>query len=652
MLALALFAAAVAGVARAEPPAKATPTMSVEEVRPGMKGYGLSVFRGVVIEPFAVEVVNVMRNFNPGGDVVWIRCPEDRLQESGPVHGMSGSPIYLWAEGEPQVMGKGGRLIGAFAYGFETSKNCYAGVQPIANMMGVGSRAPEGDKVSESTAPSAPATPSIKEMLASPEFQDVRPSNSYRARMMARMFEQPARPGEKERPAADSQPRPSYEVRTPALTGTARPMMIPLSVGSPAAARIFGPLLERMGFAATFATGPMQAGTPPPGLDIKNIQLAPGSVLAIPLGWGDADLSASGTVTDVLPDGRVLAFGHAMFGQGDSAVPMATGFVTFVMPSIISSFKLGGSGIIQGTIVRDENSAVVGRPGIHFTTAPVRVAVSMPAQPRRTYNYQVVNHRELTPMLTAILALQSSTAAQSAPSESTAHMTGAVTFAGGRRLEFNSLSSGGGGREYVMDLYMPLLMLNGNPFDRVVMESADLDIRVEPGTRVVTLVSARLDNNEVAPGDKVGITLKLQPYGKPAFERRLSFPLPRALDDGDYTIQVSGASEYLAAMFNSHPHLLQPTSVDEQIATLQRILSTRADAIYTVLQLHDQGLAIGRQELPRLPSSRRALLSAPTSTQSTEFAETLERIEPNDSVVEGALGFTVTVRKSLADRSR
>ena len=57
--------------------------MRVSEVRPGMKGYGLSVFRGTKLERFDVEVLSILKNFNPKYDVVLIKCEGDYLQHTG-----------------------------------------------------------------------------------------------------------------------------------------------------------------------------------------------------------------------------------------------------------------------------------------------------------------------------------------------------------------------------------------------------------------------------------------------------------------------------------------------------------------------------------------------------------------------------------------
>jgi hypothetical protein len=75
--------------------------MSAAEIRPGMRGYGLSVFRGTEPERFDIEVIDVLSNFRPDQDLVLIKTPHPLLEHAGSVAGMSGSPIYI-----------DGRLIG------------------------------------------------------------------------------------------------------------------------------------------------------------------------------------------------------------------------------------------------------------------------------------------------------------------------------------------------------------------------------------------------------------------------------------------------------------------------------------------------------------------------------------------------------------
>src|SRR5215218_6339907 len=132
-----------AGSAPAAPPAAAPPAasddrptlfdptrhMRVAEVKGGMKGYGLSVFKGTKIERFEVEVLSVLVNFNPKHDVVLVRCSGANLEHTGSIQGMSGSPVYL-DDGTGKF-----RMIGAFAFGWPLMKDPVGGVQPIEYML-------------------------------------------------------------------------------------------------------------------------------------------------------------------------------------------------------------------------------------------------------------------------------------------------------------------------------------------------------------------------------------------------------------------------------------------------------------------------------------------------------------------------------------
>src|SRR5690606_12342017 len=126
--------------------------MRVDEVKPGMKGYGLSVFNGTKIERFDVEVISVLRSFNVKGDVILIRCSGQNLEHTGPIAVMSGSPIYLYDdEGNA-------KMVGAFAYGWPLVKDPIAGVQPIEYMLDI--REPIATEAQQQAASSqdAPAT--------------------------------------------------------------------------------------------------------------------------------------------------------------------------------------------------------------------------------------------------------------------------------------------------------------------------------------------------------------------------------------------------------------------------------------------------------------------------------------------------------------
>jgi hypothetical protein len=646
------------------------PILSIDQVRIGMKGYGLSVFHGITIEPFEVEVISVMRDFGPERGVIWIRCPDERMQMSGPVAGMSGSPVYLWQEGEPHTLGQGGRLIGAAAFGFGSSKDCYFGVQPIELMIQAADRAPTSHDSNSASSidPAGAAWPSvaIDRLLKVGSNKGLSDQQTWRSRAIRRLVT-PLNPEKfRDTPHSDQEPLPcpEFPFSTPS---TIRPMMLPMAVSSPELQEVLSPLLEPLGLVpifapvnggnhATFSAGssstlpPTLVGRPPTGIDPQTIRIEPGSVLSVPLAFGSLDLSAIGTVTTVLPDGRVLGFGHAMFGQGHAALPMASGYVHMIIPSYVSSFKLGGSGVLHGAIVNDEKSAVIGTPDGKFDSSPVDVTINYPGQPQARYHYQVVHHEQLTPIIAAIVTIQSLSALTNLPDDNTVRVRGSFRFTGGRTLEMNSLLTSANTLVISAELLPQLFAMIQNPHEKMMLEKMDVTIDVETTPRFGSIVSAQLDRAELAPGDTVSVTLQIHPYAKPVVKKRVEFKLPQSLRDGEYNISICDAQNYARLLFESHPHLLTNNNADDLTQALQRILDITNDSLYFVLELPNRGLAVGREELPMLPSSRRALIETLTSTLPTPYAESVEQKTATDLVLQGNMQFTITVRKSLADK--
>src|SRR5262252_7986706 len=104
----------------------AQPTIPVDQIHPGMRGVAYTVFQGVKPEPMDVEVLGVLRNVNgPKGNIILVRLHGAKVEYTGVVAGMSGSPVYI-----------DGKLAGAIAFRIgEFSKEPIAGVTPISEML-------------------------------------------------------------------------------------------------------------------------------------------------------------------------------------------------------------------------------------------------------------------------------------------------------------------------------------------------------------------------------------------------------------------------------------------------------------------------------------------------------------------------------------
>src|SRR5271165_2127879 len=142
--------------ATSAPAAQNPQTIAVSQIHPGMRGVAYTVFQGVKPEAMDVEVLGVLHNTNgPKGDVILVRLHGQKVEYTGVVAGMSGSPVYL-----------DGKLAGALAFRIgEFSKEPIAGVTPIADMLEIN----ELDKSpAEETAATKPALANMAGKTAGP----------------------------------------------------------------------------------------------------------------------------------------------------------------------------------------------------------------------------------------------------------------------------------------------------------------------------------------------------------------------------------------------------------------------------------------------------------------------------------------------------
>src|SRR5246127_4745671 len=130
---------------------KTTETIPVSQIHTGMRGVAYTVFQGTTPEPMDGEVLGVLKNMNgPKGDIILIRLHGPKVEYTGVVAGMSGSPVYF-----------DGKLAGALAFRIgEFSKEPIAGVTPIADMLEINAfdKSPGGITDAANSTPSKPTT--------------------------------------------------------------------------------------------------------------------------------------------------------------------------------------------------------------------------------------------------------------------------------------------------------------------------------------------------------------------------------------------------------------------------------------------------------------------------------------------------------------
>lgn len=651
LVTLTLHAAALTATAQNLPPATQKASlfdpaihMRVADVRPGMKGYGLTVFQGTKIERFEVEVIDVVNNFGPGFDAVLIMAKGDYLQHTGGIAGMSGSPIYLTGED-----GKS-RLIGAFAFGWNMAKDPIAGVQPIEYML-------------EYADPKLPRD----SVAGGPEVK-VEGTGGGARRARWNYFDLAPLPG---RPAPAAYPLASRDqwVVNPSFTQLnghsekSRSTLTGLSFSATGLGEdlisSWKPLFSAYGLRSLQAgvgggtARPVDPNSPP--------EIVPGASLVVPVMTGDVELAAFGTCTEVIGD-RVYGFGHPFNSEGGVELPMAAGHVNTVVASLTSSFKLGVMTKELGVLRTDTSVGVGGTFGGAAKTIPVSVHVIYEdGSVNRTLNFRIARHPRFTPLLSVLTAQSALGSLHELPNQFTVDFNTEMKFEGEKApLTIANRLANANPAEMLFAMATPVMAATENPFGRSYPESITTTLRVTAGARAAEIIGARADRSQYRPGDTVRIFATSRLLRGPTEETALQLQLPKNIDPGEYTIVVSDASRYQSDDAEQRPNLYYADSLPDIFKVLRLAAKLRSDRWYVRLNRETPGIAIGRMALRRLPASREKLLSETSGISGLgRVTDPLTTNQDAGRVLTGSSEVTITViaepgrkpRPSAADPS-
>lgn len=579
-----------------------------DEIRPGMQGFGLTCLRGGKIERFDFEVIDVLQNFMPGNNAILVRCRGLGLEHSGIIAGMSGSPLYI-----------DGKMIGAVSFGFPLGKDPIAGVQPIRQMLAI----------QPSTTPPAEGTlQALSGPLAAwakrPGFAAL--TDNLRKHSTAPTKAAPQAGGLAPLACPLVVSGGSDETLAFLKTALAGTPLLPVACGS--------------------ATGKPLGGA----ADIRagQVKLEPGSSLAIPVVTGDAEMTAVGTVTEVRGD-KIYAFGHAMFAEGPSELPIATGYIYTVVPSIMQSFKLGSSLQPQGMLVTDEQAGILGITGRKGRSFPIQVQVTnADGSVNRTFNYQMAPHPRLTPPLLGSLLSASLSSQRGLPRQYTIHLTGEIKFEGGAALTLNMM--GTPRNFYLGQAIVPVAMLCDNPFRNLKLQRVDVQAKIESVNRLLRVRAVNVSKVIVAPGDEITATVELEPYQQPVRTATVALRVPANTPDGDYELAVGSGDQMLMQEQQYFPYRFAPENIESLVAAVKNVLSYKSDRLYARLLLEISGAAEHGREFVDLPGSRVALYASEKRTATHPVFNTVQESTDVGGVVEGGQTLSITVDKNANKR--
>jgi len=570
------------------------PVMPEDQLKAGMRGVAYTVFEGVKPEPIEVEILGVLRNMaGPKSDVILARLHGAKVEYTGVVAGMSGSPVYIE-----------GKLVGAIAYRIgEFSKEAIAGITPAATMMEISEldKAPGWD---------LDATKSGAKNAASPT------SN----------------------PSVSVTPNDAVSQYTNLLKPIETPLVF--SGFGEETLRLFGEKFASAGVVPVMGAGSVSDAKQPEPLE-------PGSAVSAILVRGDMNIAGTCTVTYV-DSTHLLACGHPLLQSGSIDMPMAKAAVLATLPSGSNSFKIVNTTETVGSFVQDRRTGIMGRFDREPQMIPVTLSFSGTAHAKQ-FHYEVLNNPKITPtamMATVFNALQGM---NEYGEDTTYRLTGNILVQGYPKLGVQNMYTpvdGATPTAYGIALSIGdrFSRIYENPYDTPKIEGVVLKFDLVPERRSARLENARTDVTEARPGDTINIETLLRPYRGESIIKQIPLTIPTSTPKGTLRILVSDG-ETLDRLRRVPPTLSRRLPLGSTIALLNKE-HTNSQIYVSLLEPNPQAM-VSDNVMPALPLSVINVMDGMRGTQDMVVvgeSATSEASAPADYVVSGAQVITLNIK--------
>ena len=522
----------------------------LSQVVPGLKGVAYTIFEGDKIEKMDLVVIGVLHNATgPKQDVILVQLVGEKVEHTGVVAGMSGSPVYF-----------DGKLAGALSLKLGIfTKEAIGGVTPIENMLDVEKSSPAPAQV--------PARATSSGSVAPPQARVPIPENFTRPTAGSGQFLIP--------------------IETPLISSGIYPETLAQ----------FSKEFSGWGMSA------MAGGTAAPSPDDAKLQ--PGDMVGVNLIRGDLTISPGCTVTTVVGD-RVLACGHPIFGFGSVAMPLTRGHVLTTLSSSLASTKIMSNGGTIGTLTQDRLTAVMGKLGSGPPMIPLEVELVTPVA-TKDFHFEVIESPQLTPLLVALATFNGIVANPAYGEGSTLQLDGTIALRGHTPVRLENLfaptdapmPTGIGVALLVQGAFARIY---SNPYELPQVEKINLRVTALSARRLAMIDSAWIEKSEVRPGETVAVKVLLRPYRGAPFIQEIPITIPAQSARGTLQLVVSDADT-----LNRNVHMLaagsqsQLSGLEELIKLINR--ARQNDHLYATLFQPTPTLLIEDKEMPNAPVS-------------------------------------------------
>lgn len=589
-------------------PAANDPIMPMSEVKAGMKGYGLTVFRGTEPERFDVEVIGTIRNFRPHQDLVLVKTAHPRLEVAKVVAGMSGSPVYL-----------NGRMIGAYAYGWQFGAEPIAGVTPIRSML---------DEM-------ARPVPIMKPLPGGPIAQKRSDAATESAAFEGDAGQYDLRAHAKQlatrsAPIATSQGASLMPVSTPVLLG---------GLGDKST-KVARDLFEPLGLDPVQGTSAGNAAEADSPKHYVN-----GGAIGVQMVTGDMSAMGLGTVTRVEGD-KLVAFGHPMMNGGISSLPTAVAKVLWILASQARSFKLGEAVRPLGAMVNDRQAAIVVDEKSAAPTFPATVEINgVDGAPHKNWSFTIAHDKFMSPSFVALSVGSALEATTSERRDVTWRATTEIAIAGYGSIKVEDAGIAVGGTPDSEDwsrsrAIQAVGSILNNPWQPVRVEKVHTKIDVRFARESYRLRGVDALADVIDAGQPAHLRLHLVPFSGPEELKVIEVPIPRELAGKEVDIE-------LAPGYAESPELPSPEKLADLVANVPRRYYPM-DSVVASIKLAEHGVAFLGQVAGRLPPGALDMLRPASNTKAPEpFVSYVRTAIPIHRLLDGKDHVKVRIRQVL-----
>ena len=578
--------------------------MDIDDVQPGMRGYGLTVFQDARIDTFDVEVIGVIKNqFYTDHDIIMVGVSGPYVDDAGVIAGMSGSPVYI-----------DGKLVGALAYrfGFFPMKPI-GGVTPIGHMLAI------REAVETETNPGSNAPGGTPGGMGGGQ-DDLNPSNLG-----------PLELGPSGLSPSELGPSGLKPIAVPMVFSGFHPStvslfenelrsrgLVPVAGGSVAGGSVAGASSgipgnvsgdyadqEQDGPAARDYANPEQddpasaGGTSP---------LEPGSAVSAQLIRGDFNLSGTGTVTWREED-AILAFGHPFLWTGALNVPMNRAEIITVIPDQAGSTKISSVADEVGSVLWDHTNGIYGQLGDSARMIPVELSYVDAVRAPRTYRFDVMMANGWTPFLVNIAVSNTILANGRSAGERTITLEGRIALQDHPDIVFDDQFSGQASiSALARDVNGVLNSVLDNRFITPMIESLSIEIQSSDERSTAVIEDVWFGSETVEPGDTLEVRVYLRPYRGDRLVKRMDVTIPKTVSAGPVQVLVGSAQAVTRHDLNAVPQRYRPTDGPRLIELLNN--RRTGNRVYLKMFQGGAGGMVKGREMPGLPPSVLAVMDS------------------------------------------